>query len=280
MTSAIKPKPPTLSHEASATFLDDFANCDSSRDDGRLACRIFRAEPNGMQLWITRIGGCDLGANVETTVVSFTGYPLTPDESGEDDGDYNGYSPAATYEGDRVFFAGPREAARWLLDAIEDVASTSVEMARAFVNDYCEDQGFEAALFEWPQNDVAVLTLCNAQHYGERGLAVASVMEQVEKKFPGAIAAMESRTEHSYSFATYDILRDDSSEDEDAPSERAMLAIFDQSETVREEYFREVQAGTDSEHFKNLGRALERREISLAASDPASGALKQGKPRL
>lgn len=181
MTSAIKPQPPTLSHEASATFLDDFANCDSSRDDGRLACRIFRAEPNGMPLWITRIGGCDLGANVETTVVSFTGYPLTPDESGEDDGNYNGYSPAATYEGDRVFFAGRREATRWLLDAIEDVASTSVEMARAFVNDYCEDQGFEAALFEWPQNDVAVLTLCNAQHYGERGLAVASVMEQVEK---------------------------------------------------------------------------------------------------
>lgn len=276
MTSAIQPRPPTLSKTASSFLLDDFANCGSTRTDGRLACRSFQAKPAAAPLWITRIEGCDLDAQVETTVVSFTGYEIRPDDSSND---CQEYAPAATYEGDRVFFAGRVGDARRLLGAIEEAASTSNELAMALCDDERDDLGFEALLFEWPQNDVAVLTLCNAGQSEERGRAVESVLRDVEAQFPGALAAMESRMEHSYSFETHAIWLDSSAES-GAAAERAMLAIFDQSEALRAESLKAAQPGADRNNLKNLGRALLRREIALAAQDPAVDALDRGSPRL
>lgn len=281
MTSATDPQPPTLKQTALRFFIDDFGYCGSSRNDGFLACRAFEAELDGAPLWITRIDGCSLGARAvgapaRTTLVSFTNYPLGPSEHGDDDFEF---FPAASCTSDRIFFTGRAADCRRLLAAIEDVASTSSTLALAMSGDFRDDLGFEAALFEWPKNDVAVLTLCNAEHSASRSLAVASLLREAESKFPGSVAAMESRTAREYGSENYEIWLD-GDDGEDAPSERAVLAIFDQSESLQTEYFRSLQDGSNIFKFLHLSQTLLRRDIALATAAPSPDAPERNRPRL
>lgn len=280
MTSAIDPQPPTLKPTALRFFIDDFGGRDSPRNAGFLACRAFEAELDGASLWITRIDGCflgaqDVGAPARTTLVSFTNYPLGP---GEPEDEFE-FFPAASCTSDRIFFTGKAADCRRLLAAIEDVASTSSTLALAMSGDFRDELGFEAALFEWPENDVAVLTLCNAEHSASRSLAVAELLSEAESKFPGSVASMESRTAREYVSENYEIWLD-GEDGEDAPSERAVLAIFDQSETLQADYFRSLKNGANRFKFLSLGQILLRRDIALAAAAPSPEAPGRGRPRL
>lgn len=260
------PRPPTLEADALRGLLQDFGNCYPTREDGALAYRACRASPgasaSGEAMWIYRIDGCDLGGGIGATIVSLSSVALTQEDAdarGDTRGSMHSYAPAATYESGRAFFAGSKASARRLLDAFEQVASESEALATALRHADEGGSGLEAVLFEWPKGDAALLTICNANHSEERSLAVEALLLEAEARLPGAVSHMESRSDNDYTFATYEIWRDETVED-GPPSERVLLAIYDQSEDAQQDLI------DNPESCENLARALHRREIDRATA--------------
>lgn len=200
--------------------------------------------------------------SMSATMVSFTRVALTQkdaDARADENDIMECHCPAATYESGRIFFAGSKASARRLLDAFERVASASESLAAALYDADEEGSGLEAILFEWPDGDTAVLTLCNINYGEERRVAVEEILRETEERFPCSVSDMQCRCDNGYTFANYEIWRDDRVDDGQPPPDEVLLALYDQSDDAKGELI------DDPKGCERLARALHRREIDQAA---------------
>lgn len=278
MTKTNKSIAPTLGPKATEGLIEEFSNCESVREDDKLSYRAIHAKPGGIPFWIYRIEGIDLcgGHGSVPLVLSLGRHGLTHEHFAQEfpDDEFYGYAPAATYEGGRIFWTGTRAACRALLDALEYEASQSAELAQAFQDDDPDIGGIEAVLFEWPQGNVASLTVCNASIYQERRSAFEKILSNIAINHPGVIGAMESQSENCYSWDLHQVWEDEVANDGGFVAPRVLLDIYDQDALVRKAYEVAKAEYPEDHTLQGLERALHRREIEQAtgvADNPTGG---------